>query len=207
MNMKKLYDVCGKFNIDDKEFRNFLIDCKLEYTVSWKGDWLIADNLVNTYVRMFFDMKDDEERSSSVVEDFEEINPLAVEERERVKDIIKKQKETDFPVFKLGGCRGRNISVYRDRCIIKTDVTLGAILSENATDGEKTIFYKDIIGIQYKPSGLLIGYLQLETGSNQMNNLKSNMFSENTFTFEKDTEIVEEIKDYITYQVSLFKKL
>lgn len=203
----KVNNACENFGLDYKEFKKFLIDYELEYTVSWTGDWIIDDSLVDTYVCLFLDVKADVARREFGGDEFEEINKLAIEERERVKDIIKKQKETDFPVFKLAGCRGRNISVYRDRCIIKTDVTLGAILSENATDGEKTIFYKDIIGIQYKPSGLLIGYLQLETGSNQMNNLKSNMFSENTFTFEKDTEVVEEIKDYITYQVSLFKKL
>ena len=112
-----------------------------------------------------------------------------------------------FPVFELEGCRGRRITVFRDRCIIKTDATLGAILTDNATDGAKTIFYKDVIGIQYKEPGFVLGYLQLETGSNQMNNSKSNMFSENTYTFDKNKELVEEIRDYITYQVSLHKQL
>lgn len=73
---------------------------------------------------------------------------------------------------------------------------------KNATDGDKTIFYCDIIGIQFKKSGFSIGYLQLETGSGQMNNDRSNFFSENTFTFEHGkggltNEIMEKIHDCI----------
>ena len=57
-------------------------------------------------------------------------------------------------------------------------------MTGNISDGVKTIFYTDVVGVQFKRSGNLIGYLQFETGSVQMNNQNSNMFSENTFTFE-----------------------
>ncbi len=74
--------------------------------------------------------------------------------------------------------------MYNYKCIIQTKVTLGSVITGNASDGEKTIFYPDCTAIQFKLSGALIGYLQLETPSMQMNNTKSNFFSENTFTFE-----------------------
>lgn len=110
------------------------------------------------------------------------------------------------------GCRGRHISVYEDRCVITTNVSFGSVLTGNALDGEKTIFYKDVVGIQYKDEGLTIGYLQLETPSLQMNNNASNQFSENTFTFEKagrnyTNKEIREMKDFIIKQVSKYKKL
>ncbi len=132
------------------------------------------------------------------------------DERNRVKTEVSKAKENDFIVYDLIGCRGRSMRVYRDRCIINTDVTVGSVLTNNATDGEKTIFYKDVIGIQYKKPKLTIGYIQLETASAQTNNLVSNQFSENTFTYEKYNElddIMDEVKDYITYQVAQYKNL
>lgn len=87
-------------------------------------------------------------------------------------------------ICKLQGVRGRTMYIYDTKAVIQTAVTVGSILTSNATDGEKTIFYSDCTGIQFKESGLAIGYLQLETPSMQMNNQSSNFFSENTFTYE-----------------------
>lgn len=125
----------------------------------------------------------------------------------RMMSAIEQEKEQSLPVFELTGCRGRNMKVYTDRAVIVTDVTLGAVLTGNATDGEKTIFYHDVIGIQYKEPGLTIGYLQLETASGQMNNLASNQFSENTYTFLEGTDEMRRVKDYIVWQVSQYKKI
>ena len=108
--------------------------------------------------------------------------------------------------YELDGCRGRSIKVCDNYCIIKTSISAGSVLTGNATDGEKTIFYHDVIGIQFKEPGLTIGYLQLETASNQMNHSNSNAFSENTFTYEFDVEKVKEIKDFIFQKVLAFKK-
>lgn len=87
-------------------------------------------------------------------------------------------------IYQLEGVRGRSIQIYDRKCVISTKATVGSLLTGNITDGEKTIFFKDVVGVQFKRSGGLIGYLQFETGSVQMNNQNSNMFSENTFTFE-----------------------
>ena len=105
---------------------------------------------------------------------------------------ILKEFNTDYKkrglICVLVGARGRRIAIYDKKCEIKTDATLGAILTNNATDGAKTIYYSDCVGIQYKRAGGLIGYLQMETASGQMNNIGSNAFSENTFTFEETGE-------------------
>ena len=87
-------------------------------------------------------------------------------------------------LYQLEGVRGRSMAVYDRKVVISTKVSVGSVLTRNATDGVKTIFYKDVVGIQFKESGLTIGYIQFETPSAQMNNQASNMFSENTFTFE-----------------------
>ena len=108
-------------------------------------------------------------------------------------------------VYEVHGARGRSIKVYPYKCIINTSVTAGSLLTNNATDGEKTIYYKDVVGIQYKRSGVTIGYLQFETSSGTMNHDKSNFFSENTFTFEADKdEIMEEVYEYI---IGIFDEL
>ena len=124
----------------------------------------------------------------------------------RVMSAIEQEKEQNMPVFELTGCRGRTMKVYTDRAVIVTDVTLDAVLTGNATDGEKTIFYHDVVGIQYKEPEITIRYLQLETASGQMNNLASNQFSENTYTFSKGTDEMRKVKDYIVWQVSQYKK-
>ena len=113
-------------------------------------------------------------------------------------------------ICRMAGARGRKIEVFDNKCIITTEVTLGSILTSNAMDGEKTIFYKDVVGIQFKPSKMAIGYMQLETPSMQMNNQSSNMFSENTFTFEENAsnminQIARALQCYITSRVEGYK--
>lgn len=115
-------------------------------------------------------------------------------------------------IYDLVGCRGRSIVVYDNRCVIMTDVTLGSVMTGNALDGEKTIFYKDVVGVQFKEAGFTIGYLQLETSSIQMNNKDSNAFSENTFTFdcigtEYSNKDIIKVKEYIVNQILKYKQL
>lgn len=110
----------------------------------------------------------------------------------------------------LSGSRGRSIDVYDNKCVITTDVTVGSVLTNNALDGQKTIFYMDVSGIQFKKSGFTLGYLQLETSSMQMNNQTSNMFSENTYTFEEgingvNNDLIEAVHNYIVDRVEGYK--
>lgn len=97
----------------------------------------------------------------------------------------KKEKETSGILYDLKGARGRKLEVYKNKVIITTNVTLGSIVTGNITDGKKIIYYSDVIGLQFKPCGALLGYIQFETASSTMNNEKNNFFNENTFTFNE----------------------
>lgn len=115
---------------------------------------------------------------------------------------------TNGCVYSIDGVRGKHIDVYENKCTIKTKVTLGSIIASNATDGEKTIYYKDCVGVQYKPSKFTIGYLQLETASGMMNNKGSNFFGENSFTFDTtviSNEKMEEVANYIRKKIDEIK--
>lgn len=113
-------------------------------------------------------------------------------------------------ICELTGVRGRSLRLYDNKCEITTDVTLGSALTSNALDGRKTIFFIDVVGVQFKESGFAIGYLQLETPSMQMNNQSSNMFSENTFTFEEGKNgvtncLMRYVHDYIISRIEGYK--
>lgn len=113
-------------------------------------------------------------------------------------------------IYELIGVRGRRMKLYDTKCVITTDKTVGSFISGNITDGEKTIFLKDVVGVQLKKSGLLIGYLQFETPSMQMNNQKDNMFSENTFTYENGknditNELMDEVYRYVVDRIEELK--
>lgn len=113
-------------------------------------------------------------------------------------------------ICSLVGARGRHIAVYDNKCVITTDVSLGSLLTSNALDGQKTIFYIDVQGVQFKKGLLTLGYLQLETASLQMNNQNSNMFSENTFTYEDTSNgipnaLMEKVHDYIVDRIESYK--
>lgn len=113
-------------------------------------------------------------------------------------------------IYKLYGVRGRILDVYDTKCVITTEPTIGSFLTKNVTDGVKTIFLCDIVGVQFKKSGVMIGYLQFETPSAQMNNQNDNMFSENTFTFSEGTngitnQLMQEVYDYIVDRIEEIK--
>lgn len=133
--------------------------------------------------------------------------------KEKEEENEKKQRQAEKSdvgiVYSLEGNRGRSMKVFPDRCVITVSGTVGALLTGNITDGEKTIFYHDVIGIQFKYPGAIIGYLQMETASGLMNNSSNNMFNENTFTFEDSgmSSLMTEVKNYITERVALYKKV
>lgn len=113
-------------------------------------------------------------------------------------------------ICELEGVRGRTLRLYDTKIVITTKKSLGSLLTGNITDGEKTIYLCDIVGIQYKKSDLLIGYLQFETPSMQMNNKNDNFFSENTFTYESGkngitNEIIDAVYNYVTDRVEELK--
>lgn len=116
----------------------------------------------------------------------------------------RKEKESVGLVYDLQGVRGRYMKVYENRAIIGVKANLGSLITGNVSDGEKTIYYRDCIGVQFKESGLQIGYLQLETASGIMNNRQDNFFNENSFTFDttvQSNEKMIEVADYIRGKV------
>lgn len=110
-----------------------------------------------------------------------------------------KEKENIGLVYDLQGVRGRYMKVYENRAVIGVKATIGSLFSGNLSDGEKTIYYRDCIGVQFKESGLQIGYLQLETASGIMNNKQSNFFNENSFTFDTTVQTNEKMIEVANY--------
>ena len=112
-------------------------------------------------------------------------------------------------VYTIDGVRGKHIDIYTDKVVITTKVTIGSLLTNNATDGEKTIYYSDCIGVQFKQAGFTIGYLQLETASGNGNNEASNFYAENSFTFDEiviSNKKMTEVTNYVKSRVDAVKK-
>lgn len=111
------------------------------------------------------------------------------------------------PKFQIKGARGRFLLVYEDKCIISTKAGIGSFITGNVSDGDKDIYYSDVIGIQYKKPGIQLGYLQLETSSAMMNNKKDNFFNENSFTFDQNVLVeVEQAAAFIKKKIDDLKK-
>ena len=105
-------------------------------------------------------------------------------------------------MYSLKGTRGRSIKIYDRKVEIKVEAAAGSLITDHAADGEKTVYYTDVIGLQYKEPGKTTGYLHFETANGQMNNEQTGFWSENSFTFtEKEVgkarmrEVVEYVKD------------
>ena len=146
----------------------------------------------------------DEEESQDEADDTKDNKPVKEEKNRNIGPF-----ENQDLVYTIDGVRGRHIDIYRDKVVITTKVTISSILTHNATDGEKTIYYSDCIGVQFKPSNFTIGYLQIETASSNGNNKNSNFFSENTFTYDItviSNERMTEVANYIKSRVDAIKK-
>lgn len=129
--------------------------------------------------------------------------------KEKTDTVNKATKEvSQKAIYSLEGVRGRYMEVYDNRVVISTKATLGSLITGNISDGEKTIYYVDCIGVQFKKSDFQIGYIQLETASALMNNKSSNFFNENSFTFDtsvQTNEKMEEVANYIKKRVDEIK--
>ena len=111
-------------------------------------------------------------------------------------------------IYDLEGARGRYLKVYDDKVVITVKAGLGSFFTGNISDGEKTIYYSDCIGVQYKKSGFQLGYLQFETAGGIMNNKADNFFNENTFTWnttKQTNEKMEEVANYTKERVNYYK--
>ena len=208
MNCRNKYDKY-KDNATSREDFDRITAEFVEYKNATSDDSVkdIIETVLQMYGRTYEEFRGIKEEIQLTKQERErKVATVIADAKNNLYEYLKIKAQEDICIYDVPGCRGRNIKVFDDRVIIKTDVTLGSILTNNATDGEKTIFYQDVIGVQYKEPGMTIGYLQLETASGQMNNLSSNAFSENTFTYEVLTDEIVEMKEYVLWQVSKRKK-
>ena len=120
------------------------------------------------------------------------------------KEAREKEMKDKGIVFDYDGYNGKHISVYSNRCVITT--YSDSVLGGGTSGGEKTIFFKDIVGVRFKRSGVSYGYLYLETASSY------NTSADNIFYFESSNsrytdQDMEKMKFYIIGKVSQFKKM
>lgn len=193
----KASEIAKKYGIDKTEFENFVYRNNLSNVGIF--DMRIKDSLVEEYVAQFQEYCKNKESEKE-------------EKRAPVKEPATRDSGMETPcegaIYSIRGVRGRHIDVFDNKCIIKTSVTIGSLLTHNATDGTKTIYYADVVGVQFKEPGITIGYLQLETPGLTMNNAASNFFNENSFTFDTTvitTEKMREIAAYIESRVQEIK--
>ena len=107
---------------------------------------------------------------------------------------------------------GKILDVYDNRVIftsIHSTSTLvtGILVGKSVTQGEKTIYYKDAIGVQYKPSSVLDGYIQIETAAGEVTSSSSQYVGENAIQFagkERNAE-AEIIVAFIKKQIDEIK--
>lgn len=109
-------------------------------------------------------------------------------------------------IYELKGSKGKCLDVYEDKVVIRAKVNVASVLAGNALNGEKTIYFTDCIGIQFKKAGLMIGYLQFETASSKGND---NLFAENSFNWDAMLNISNktmiEVAEYCKKQIEEYK--
>ena len=103
---------------------------------------------------------------------------------------------------------GKILDVYDNKVVFSSTkststVVTGLVFGTSVTQGEKTIYYKDAIGVQYKPSSIADGYIQIETAAGGVTSSSSQYGGENSIQFsgkERNAEaeiIVNFIKNKI----------
>lgn len=106
---------------------------------------------------------------------------------------------------------GKILDVYENKVVFtstkSTSTVVSSLLfSSAATQGEKTIFYKDAIGVQFKPSSVLDGYIQVETAAGGMTSSSSAYGGENSIQFGQQVNADAEIvSNYIRQRIEEIK--
>lgn len=93
---------------------------------------------------------------------------------------------------------GKILDVYDNKVVFtstKSTSTLitGLAFGTSVTQGEKTIYFKDAIGVQFKPSSIADGYIQIETAAGGVTTSSSQYGGENSIQFGKDRNTEAEI--------------
>lgn len=93
---------------------------------------------------------------------------------------------------------GKILDVYDNKVVYTLTqstsmVVSSLLLSRSSTQGEKTIYYKDAVGVQYKPATVTDGYIQVETAGGGTSSSSSAYGGENSIQFGKSTNADAEI--------------
>ena len=107
---------------------------------------------------------------------------------------------------------GKILDVYENKVIFSSThststLVTGLVFGTSVTQGEKTIYFKDAVGVQYKPSSIVDGYIQLETAAGGVSTSNSQYSGENSIQFsgKKNNEDAEIIVAYIRKQIEDIK--
>ena len=107
---------------------------------------------------------------------------------------------------------GKILDVYENKVVFTSTqststLVTGLVFGTSITQGEKTIYYKDATGVQYKPSTVLDGYIQVETASGNMTSSSSQYSGENSIQFsgKQRNEEAEIIVAYIKNKIEEVK--
>jgi hypothetical protein len=102
----------------------------------------------------------------------------------------------DEVIYTLNGVNGQ-LELYADKVVIKRKGAL-AKMTQGFFKGDKTIYLKQISGIQVKPGGTFVnGYIQftLPGGNESVKGINAATKDENTVVFnKKDNDLVQKIK-------------
>ena len=107
---------------------------------------------------------------------------------------------------------GKILDVYENKVVFTSTqststVVTGLVFGTSMTQGEKTIYYKDAIGVQYKPSAIADGYIQVETAAGGVSSSSSQYGGENAIQFsgKQSNADAEVIVAYIRKQIEDIK--
>lgn len=107
---------------------------------------------------------------------------------------------------------GKILDVYDNKVVFTSTqststVVTGLVFGTSMTQGEKTIYYKDTVGVQYKASSIADGYIQVETAAGGVSASGSQYGGENAIQFsgKKSNEEAEIIVAFIRKQIEDIK--
>ncbi len=106
---------------------------------------------------------------------------------------------------------GKILDVYENKVVFTSTqststVITGLVFGSSMTQGEKTIYFKDAIGVQYRPSSIADGYIQVETAAGGVSTSSSQYSGENSIQFGgKLNAEAEIIANYIRSKIEEIK--
>lgn len=113
--------------------------------------------------------------------------------------------------FCIVNTTGKILDVYENKVVFTSTkststIVTGLLLGSSMTQGEKTIYFRDAIGVQYRPSSIADGYIQVETAAGGQS-ANSAYGGENSIQFsgKKTNEEAEIVVDYIRKQIETVK--